>query len=177
LPERREQLELLSRTLDREAHILMREPQVLPSHLHNMLYLDEGAEGPAGPLLTRAREALARRPWLRLANRPPVKRSALIRILEHGAGIEAIAWSPDGRLLASSGADHVVRLWDPTTGKPMAALKGHARGVEALVWSPDGALLASGSDDGTVRLWVAASAKCLLLVHCLASIATTDRRR
>jgi hypothetical protein len=72
LAARREQLDLLSRALDREAHILMREPEVLPSHLHNMLFLDEGEEGPAGLLLTRARDALAERPWLRLTSRPPV---------------------------------------------------------------------------------------------------------
>ncbi|GAG17204.1 unnamed protein product, partial [marine sediment metagenome] len=49
-------------TEEREAHILLREPEVLASHLHNMLFLDEGEEGPAGPLLARAREALAGRP-------------------------------------------------------------------------------------------------------------------
>ena len=53
--ERREQLALLFRTLEREAHILLREPEVLPSHLHNMLYLDEGEEGPAGPVGAAAR--------------------------------------------------------------------------------------------------------------------------
>jgi hypothetical protein len=104
LAERREQLELLSRTLDREAHILMREPEVLPSHLHNMLYLDEGENGPAGPLLGRAREALAERPWLCLTNRPAVQRSALIRVLEHRASVKAIAWSPDGAILARRAA-------------------------------------------------------------------------
>jgi len=51
LARRREQVALLSRTLKREAHILMREPEVLPSHMHNMLYLDEGEESSAGALL------------------------------------------------------------------------------------------------------------------------------
>lgn len=53
LGEMRAQLELLLRELDREAHILRREPEVLPSHLHNMLCLDEGEDSPAGPLLAR----------------------------------------------------------------------------------------------------------------------------
>lgn len=52
LAEHREQLALLSRTLEREAHILLREPEVLSSHLHNMLYLEEGEEGPGERLGT-----------------------------------------------------------------------------------------------------------------------------
>jgi len=159
LAQHRQQLELLSRTLDREAHILLREPEVLPSHSHNTLYLDEGEEGPFGPLLVRAREVLEGRPWLRLTNRPPVERSALIRVLEHGADVSAVAWSPDGTLLASAGADNTLRLWDPATGKPRAVLQGHEDSVRALAWSPDSALLASRSSDHTVRLWDLATGK------------------
>ena len=71
LAERREQLALLSRTLDREAHTLMREPEVLPSHLHNMLYLDEEEEGSAGTLLARARERDLPIAWVHAGNRKP----------------------------------------------------------------------------------------------------------
>ena len=76
LAERRHQIEFLFRTLDREAHVQTREPEVLPSHLHNMIFLAEGEDGPAGPLLERARYALVERPWLRLTNRPATQRSA-----------------------------------------------------------------------------------------------------
>jgi hypothetical protein len=83
LAARREQLDLLSRALDREAHILMREPEVLPSHLHNMLFLDEGEEGPGRP----PADAGPRRPSGATVAAPDEPsagwggRSALVRVL------------------------------------------------------------------------------------------------
>ncbi|MCA9262750.1 MAG: serine/threonine protein kinase [Planctomycetales bacterium] len=65
----------------------------------------------------------------------------------------AMAFAPDGRTLATSGGDQVIRLWDPTTGVQRAALPGHTSEVLDLRFSPDGHLLASASDDHTVRLW------------------------
>ena len=64
-----------------------------------------------------------------------------------------MAFSPDGRLLASCGGDRTVRLWDPATGEHRRTLTGHTSSVTAVAFSPDGRLLASGSDDRTVRLW------------------------
>jgi len=64
-----------------------------------------------------------------------------------------IAFSPDGKLLASGGDDHTVRLWDAATGKEVRKFVGHEGTVRAVVFSADGKSLASASDDTTVLIW------------------------
>jgi eukaryotic-like serine/threonine-protein kinase len=72
----------------------------------------------------------------------------------HGRALASLSWHPDNRRLASGGTDGVIRLWDGSTGRILATLRGHAGStVPALSWSPHGRQLASGSADNTVKLW------------------------
>lgn len=71
----------------------------------------------------------------------------------HQEDVSAIAYSPNGKTLASTGRDTTVRLWNPNTSESLATLTGHGGLVTAVAFSPDGKQLVSGSGDGTVRLW------------------------
>jgi WD40 repeat protein len=64
-----------------------------------------------------------------------------------------VAFSPDGRLVATGSDDHTVRVWDARTGRELRRYTGHTDTVTGVAFSPDGRQVLSGSDDKTVRLW------------------------
>ena len=70
-----------------------------------------------------------------------------------GEELRVIAYSADGKMLASGSRDGTVLLWNARTGKLQQRLTGHTAEISSLAFSPDSKVLASGSFDGTVRLW------------------------
>ncbi|EHK47241.1 hypothetical protein TRIATDRAFT_217787 [Trichoderma atroviride IMI 206040] len=73
--------------------------------------------------------------------------------LEAGSRVNSVAFSPNGKILASGLWDNVVRLWEVSTGSHIRTLEGHRGVVFPVVFSPDGRILASASQDTTIRLW------------------------
>jgi len=71
----------------------------------------------------------------------------------HQALVYSLAFSPDGKLLATAGFDNVVIIWDFSTAKELLQLKGHTGPVYCVAFNKDGSLLASSSADKTIRLW------------------------
>jgi len=72
----------------------------------------------------------------------------------HSFIVNTVAWSPDGRRIASGGDD--VKVWDAADGSHVFTYRGHSSYVWGVAWSPDGRRIASGSNDETVQVWDAA---------------------
>ena len=76
-----------------------------------------------------------------------------LQILMHPAAVHAVAWSPDGELLATACADHCVYLWDSQTGERLRVLPGRQHEAVYVVFNHCGDLLASHGRDGRTQLW------------------------
>ncbi len=80
-------------------------------------------------------------------------------LVGHTNSVFSLAFSPDGRRLASGSHDNTIRLWGVPDGSEEARFEGHTATVRSVAFSPDGRLLAAGSGDGTVKLWDVASGR------------------
>ncbi len=85
----------------------------------------------------------------------------------HGASIESVAFSPDGKRIVTGCFDRTwevnatAKVWDATSGKELLTLSGHKSGVYSVAFSPDSQRIATGSWDGTAKVWDAVSGKLL----------------
>ena len=84
------------------------------------------------------------------------------------AEVFGVAYSPDGKRLASASWDKTVRVWDPHTGQEFRTLRGHTAEVIAVAFSPDGKRLASASWDKTVKIWDWATMQKHILLRAIA---------
>ena len=67
--------------------------------------------------------------------------------------VPSVAWSPDGKLLATASWDQTARIHDAATGELQSVLRGHTSNINSICWNPNGQMLATASDDETLRIW------------------------
>jgi len=82
----------------------------------------------------------------------------VVKAFRLGREVTGVAFGPDGRLLATAGADQTARIWDTTTGEERIRFV-HDDGVTAVAFGPDGHLLATASADQTARIWDTATGR------------------
>ena len=124
-----------------------------------LLALQAVSVGSAGgkPVLVEAEEALHR----------AVQASRLqLTLRGHTAGLYRLAFSPDGKRLATASIDKTAKVWDAVTGKELLTLRGHTMDVTGVAFSPDGTRLATSSYDKTAKVWDAATGKERLTLCC-----------
>ncbi len=93
------------------------------------------------------------RRWESIGNSLQELHADLSSFSSHGGFVYCVQFSPDGRMLASGGADRRIRLWNTDTGKIIYTLDGHQESVTAIEFMPNGKILISVGADRTIRFW------------------------
>lgn len=91
----------------------------------------------------------------------PVSLSAVAAVAAHDKDVNALAFAPNGALLASGGGDRLIKLWRLPHLVLQGTLRGHKRGVSAVAFSPVDQLLISGGGDRLVKVWSITDGSCL----------------
>src|SRR5258708_8071370 len=87
------------------------------------------------------------------ATQTTVNNTRVLIFTGHLASVNALAWSPDGKLIASASDDTYVQIFDATSGRRKIIYSGHSEEVAAVAWSPDSKFIASGGPGTTVQVW------------------------
>jgi mono/diheme cytochrome c family protein len=131
----------------------------LPGHTDQVTAL---AYNLGGSLLAVASGSTGRAGEVRLVAPPSAERAAPaapVVLRGHRDVIQDLAFSPDGKTLASCGYDRLIKLWDVAGGKELRTLTDHSDAVYGVAFSPDGRLLASGAADRAVKVWEVATGR------------------
>jgi len=121
--------------------------------------LDQGNTGEALALALASIGQSSHEPQMEVVLSEAAGRAARRRFVGHTSGVLSVAFSPDGKTIASGDSGGGLRLWDAASGQALHSLAGHTDEVDALAFSRDGRMLLSGSYDQTVRLWDVATGK------------------
>src|SRR5256885_1364904 len=95
------------------------------------------------------------------ANTANAANQPVIVAAHYADSFNSVAFSPEGKTLASGSYDKTIKLWDVASGELLRSLEGHRDSVLSVAFSSDGKTLASGSNDTTIKLWDVASGELL----------------
>jgi WD40 repeat protein len=99
----------------------------------------------------------------------------------HSRTVMSVAFSPDGKRIATGSIDKTAKIWDTESGKELLTLRGHSNTVESVAFSPDGKRIATGSGDATAKVWDTKSGEELMTLRALSTVTSVafspDSRR
>ncbi len=125
--------------------------------------LQDIVNGNIGVLPAGAGSAYA--PTYRLPLSPFMRGELLSKYSNHTGKIRSVAWSPDGKYIASAGEDMIVQVWEAATARTFLTCAGHTEWINTVAWSPDGMHIVSASNDKTARIWNAQTGSTVLIYN------------